>query len=232
MLPGGAINRAGIVVETARVRFALNLPNLPGEGERPGIHHDVWVMILLQPALGSISMSIRELKARLTAEEHKLLESLRERKPARNPPSKGDLRFGERLADAVASNVGSWTFIVIQSLLLFLWIIANSVAWFMSWDPYPFILLNLVLSFQAAFTAPIIMMSQNRQSTIDRRNAQHDYDVNTKAELEIELLHQKVDLMREQELTVLLQMVKRLEERLMLAENGGKSNGEPNSSET
>ena len=177
-------------------------------------------------------MSIRELKARLTAEEHKLLESLRERKPARNPPSKGDLRFGERLADAVASNVGSWAFIVVQSLLLFLWIVANSVAWFMSWDPYPFILLNLVLSFQAAFTAPIIMMSQNRQSTIDRRNAQHDYDVNTKAELEIELLHQKVDLMREQELTVLLQMVKRLEERLMLAENGGKSNGEPNSSET
>ena len=177
-------------------------------------------------------MSIRELKARLTAEEHKLLESLRERKPARNPPSKGDLRFGERLADAVASNVGSWTFIVVQSLLLFLWIVANSVAWFMSWDPYPFILLNLVLSFQAAFTAPIIMMSQNRQSTIDRRNAQHDYDVNTKAELEIELLHQKVDLMREQELTVLLQMVKRLEERLMLAENGGKSNGEPNGSET
>jgi uncharacterized membrane protein len=76
------------------------------------------------------------------------------------------------------------------------------------------------------------MMSQNRQSTIDRRNAQHDYDVNTKAELEIELLHQKVDLMRGQELTVLLQMVKRLEERLMLAENGGKTNGEPNGSET
>ena len=98
----------------------------------------------------------------------------------------------------------------------------------MAWDPYPFILLNLVLSFQAAFTAPIIMMSQNRQSTIDRRNAQHDYDVNTKAELEIELLHQKVDLMREQELTMLLQMVKRLEDRLMLTEGGGeRANGEP-----
>jgi hypothetical protein len=96
---------------------------------------------------------------------------------------------------------------------------------FMAWDPYPFILLNLVLSFQAAFTAPIIMMSQNRQSTIDRRNAQHDYDVNTKAELEIELLHQKVDLMREQELTVLLQMVKRLEDRLMLGEGDGERSG-------
>ena len=177
-------------------------------------------------------MSIRELKARLTAEEHKLLVSLRERKPARNPPSKEKAAFGERLADAVASNVGSWTFIVIQSALLFLWIVANSVAWFMSWDPYPFILLNLVLSFQAAFTAPIIMMSQNRQSTIDRRNVQHDYDVNTKAELEIELLHQKVDLMREQELTMLLQMVKRLEERLMLKEDGGEHNGEPSGAGT
>jgi uncharacterized membrane protein len=156
-------------------------------------------------------MSIRDLKARLTAEEHKLLMSLRERKPARNPPA-GEPAFGERLADAVASNVGSWTFIAIQSVLLTL-----------SWDPYPFILLNLVLSFQAAFTAPIIMMSQNRQSTIDRRNAQHDYDVNTKAELEIELLHQKVDLMREQELAVLVQMVKRLEDRLMLTEGGDRS---------
>ena len=166
-------------------------------------------------------MSISNIKARLTAEEHKLLVSLRERKPARHPPSEGEPAFGERLADAVASNVGSWTFITIQSVLLCLWIVANSVAWFMQWDPYPFILLNLVLSFQAAFTAPIIMMSQNRQSTIDRRNAQHDYDVNTKAELEIELLHQKVDLMREQELTMLLQMVKRLEDRLMLAEGVG-----------
>ena len=176
-------------------------------------------------------MSIKDLKARLTAEEHKLLVSLRERKPARNPPA-GEPAFGERLADAVANNVGSWTFIALQSVLLCLWIIANSVAWFMSWDPYPFILLNLVLSFQAAFTAPIIMMSQNRQSSIDRRNAQHDYDVNTKAELEIELLHQKVDLMREQELTMLLQMVKRLEDRLMLAEGDGGSNGEPSGAGT
>jgi uncharacterized membrane protein len=170
-------------------------------------------------------MTIRDLTARLSAEEHRLLATLRERKPARNPPSMEKAAFGERLADSVASNVGSWTFITIQSALLCLWIVANSLAWFMAWDPYPFILLNLVLSFQAAFTAPIIMMSQNRQSTIDRRNAQHDYDVNTKAELEIELLHQKVDLMREQELTVLLQMVKRLEDRLMLGEGDGERSG-------
>ena len=177
-------------------------------------------------------MTIRDFTSRLSAEEHKLLATLRERKPARNPPGIGRAPFRERLADAVASNVGSWTFIIVQFAALCLWIIANSVAWFMSWDPYPFILLNLVLSFQAAFTAPIIMMSQNRQSTIDRRNAQHDYDVNTKAELEIELLNQKVDLMREQELTVLLQMVKRLEDRLMLAEGGGEHNGEPSGAGT
>lgn len=176
-------------------------------------------------------MSIRDLKARLTVEEHKLLVSLRERKPARNPPA-GEPAFGERLADAVASNVGSWSFIAIQSVLLTLWIVANSIAWFLSWDPYPFILLNLVLSFQAAFTAPIIMMSQNRQSTIDRRNAQHDYDVNAKAELEIELLHQKVDLIREQELAVLVQMVKRLEDRLMMAEEAGKPDPNPEAAGT
>jgi uncharacterized membrane protein len=177
-------------------------------------------------------MTIRDFTSRLSAEEHKLLTTLRERKPGRHPPIVGRPPFGERLADAVASNVGSWTFIIVQSAALCLWIIANSVAWFMAWDPYPFILLNLVLSFQAAFTAPIIMMSQNRQSAIDRRNAQHDYDVNAKAELEIELLHQKVDLMREQELTMLLQMVKRLEDKLMLAEGGGGSNGEPSGAGT
>jgi uncharacterized membrane protein len=180
---------------------------------------------------GSVLMSIREFTSRLSAEEHKLLTTLRERKPGRHPPHAGQAPFGERLADAVATNVGSWTFIIVQSTALCLWIIANSVAWFMAWDPYPFILLNLVLSFQAAFTAPIIMMSQNRQSIIDRRNAQHDYDVNAKAELEIELLHQKVDLMREQELAMLLQMVKRLEDKLLLAEDGGEHakerNGEP-----
>jgi uncharacterized membrane protein len=170
-------------------------------------------------------MSIRDFTDRLTAEEHKLLATLRERKPGRNPPVRRQMALGERLADAVASNVGSWTFIIVQSVALCLWIIANSIAWFMAWDPYPFILLNLVLSFQAAFTAPIIMMSQNRQSAIDRRNAQHDYDVNAKAELEIELLHQKIDLIREQELAVLLQMVKRLEDKLMLSEGDESRSG-------
>ena len=83
-----------------------------------------------------------------------------------------------------------------------------------AFDEYPFILLNLVLSFQAAYAAPFIMMSQNRQSAIDRADAKSDYDVNLKAELEIELLHQKVDLMRENEMAELIQLIRSLEARL------------------
>jgi uncharacterized membrane protein len=94
------------------------------------------------------------------------------------------------------------------------WLALNIVAWAEHWDPYPFILLNLVLSFQAAYTAPVILMSQNRQSAIDRDAAEHDYDVNLKAELEIELLHQKLDLLREEEIGRLIQIIERLEARL------------------
>ncbi len=78
------------------------------------------------------------------------------------------LTFGQRLADTVAKVVGSWTFIVTQSVLLIFWVILNVVAWMRHWDPYPFILLNLFLSLQAAYTAPVIMMSQNRQTVRDR----------------------------------------------------------------
>jgi len=99
----------------------------------------------------------------------------------------GDRRtVGERLADAVAGRVGSWPFIVVQSLLLLAWIVANGFlirAWIggKPFDPYPFILLNLVLSFQAAYTGPVVMMSQNRQAAKDRDEAEHDYAVNREA---------------------------------------------------
>ena len=85
------------------------------------------------------------------------------------------------------------------------------------WDPYPFILLNLALSFQAAYAAPFIMMSQNRQQDIDRTAAEHDYEVNVKAELEIELLHQKIDQLREKEVLALSESVKQLIELLRKA---------------
>ena len=117
---------------------------------------------------------------------------------------------GERLADIVASTVGSWRFIVLQSTAIVFWITSNALTGTHAWDPFPFILLNLLLSFQAAYTAPAIMMSQNRQSEMDRRHAQSDYAINVKAELEIELLHQKIDLLKARELLELTQAVREL----------------------
>jgi uncharacterized membrane protein len=122
--------------------------------------------------------------------------------------------MGDRIADKVAATMGSWNFIIIQSLLLLVWIVLNVTAYVQNWDPYPFILLNLALSFQAAYAAPFIMMSQNRQAAIDRAAAQTDYGINAKAELEIELLHQKLDLLRETEVSELIQIIRRLEERI------------------
>jgi len=122
--------------------------------------------------------------------------------------------LGARFADGVAATVGSWRFIIIQSILLVIWIILNAIAWQYRWDPYPFILLNLALSFQAAYTAPIIMMSQNRQTEIDRQSQKNDYEINQKAELEIELLHQKIDLLRGQEIERLIRIIEELALRL------------------
>jgi len=152
---------------------------------------------------------------RLGDEEIKLLKTLsRRRRERRAKAIRPALSFGERVSDRVAGVVGSWRFVIIQSVVMVVWLALNIVAWTEHWDPYPFILLNLVLSFQAAYTAPIILMSQNRQSAIDRDAAEHDYDVNLKAELEIELLHQKLDLLREEEIGRLIQIIERLEARL------------------
>jgi uncharacterized membrane protein len=101
-----------------------------------------------------------------------------------------------------------------QSVCIIVWIIYNSINHDSTWDPYPFILLNLMLSFQAAYTAPAIMMSQNRLSEIDRQKANNDFEVNVKAELEIELLHQKIDMMKEKELYALIKAVEALSEKL------------------
>lgn len=93
--------------------------------------------------------------------------------------------MGQRAADWVANSVGSWPFILGQSALLLAWAAFNTAAWFYHWDPYPFILMNLLLSLQAAYTAPMIMMSQQRQVERDRLNAHNDYFVNQKAEEEV-----------------------------------------------
>jgi uncharacterized membrane protein len=111
--------------------------------------------------------------------------------------------FGQRLADKVAAFGGSWTFIILFGAILLIWIAVNSFVFFhivKQFDPYPYILLNLVLSMLAALQAPIIMMSQNRQAAKDRADAEHDYEVNLKAELEIMALHEKLDTMREKQL--------------------------------
>ncbi len=128
---------------------------------------------------------------------------------ATEPPS-----LGQRLADTVARTIGSWRFIIVQSTAIVIWITGNVLTGQSAWDPYPFILLNLLLSFQAAYTAPAIMMSQNRQSEQDRRHAENDYEINVKAELEIELLHDKIDLLKERELLALTEAVRDLSAKL------------------
>jgi uncharacterized membrane protein len=143
--------------------------------------------------------------------ETKLLRQLRElRRKQRGmarEEAEGPLTFGQKFADWVAAGMGSWPFIISQSVILAGWVVLNVTAVMQHWDPYPFILLNLMLSFQAAYAAPFIMMSQNRQQDIDRRKAENDYKINVKAELEIELLHQKLDEMREKEIALLTQTV-------------------------
>jgi uncharacterized membrane protein len=107
------------------------------------------------------------------------------------------LSLGQRVADRVALVVGSWPFIIVQSCILAMWMVVNvylvvsemrQPGSLKAWDPYPFILLNLVLSFQAAYTGPVVMMSQNRQTEKDRLMAQHDYEINVKAEEELEVV--------------------------------------------
>jgi uncharacterized membrane protein len=145
------------------------------------------------------------------------LSRARERRRGEGPAP--PLSLGERLSDLVAETVGSWRFILIQSGLLLAWLIANIASGGNAWDPYPFILLNLMLSFQAAYTAPIIMMSQNRQADIDRIRSIADYQVNIRAEAEISLLHEKIDLLREQQVAELISLLKASLSRIEVLEN-------------
>ena len=101
--------------------------------------------------------------------------------------------FGQRLADSVANGMGSWRFIIIQTLIVAAWMILNVVAFVHHWDVYPYILLNLLFSTQAAYAAPIIMMAQNRQSERDRAQANSDYRTNVAAKKEIEELMNRLD---------------------------------------
>ena len=122
------------------------------------------------------------------------------------------LTFGQRASDRIANIVGSWPFIIAQSVFLTIWIILNVAAVIRHWDPYPFILMNLILSMQAAYTAPIIMMSQNRQAERDRLEAHNDYIINQKAEEEIRAVMDHLETQNE----ALLQIYQILDNRKIL----------------
>lgn len=140
---------------------------------------------------------LEEEKGEVAGLELQVVQSLKEHEVfASNINQKYDssVTFGELLADRIAEFGGSWGFITIFGVILALWIGVNSIALFSKpFDPYPYILLNLALSCLAAIQAPVIMMSQNRQESRDRLRAEHDYQINLKAELEIRNLHEKFD---------------------------------------
>ena len=120
------------------------------------------------------------------------------------------LSFGSRLADSVANGMGSWRFIIIQTILVILWMGLNLVGFVYHWDVYPFILLNLVFSTQAAYAAPIIMMAQNRQNERDRMQAQADYQTNIDAKLEIEALALKLNALEVDKLDKIIIMLEEI----------------------
>jgi uncharacterized membrane protein len=144
-----------------------------------------------------------------------------------HPSDESGATIGQKISDRVARFGGSWTFIITFMLILFSWILYNSyVVLAARFDPYPYILMNLILSCVAALQAPIIMMSQNRQTEKDRIQAESDYMVNLKAELEVRGLHQKIDLLLEEQIKTLfeiqtkqLEMLESLDEKLILLSN-------------
>jgi uncharacterized membrane protein len=144
-----------------------------------------------------VEEAIKQDKGELTELDNQVIKSIREQELlTKNINDEYDktATLGERLADKIADFGGSWRFISIFVIVLFLWVSVNTTLFFLKpFDPYPYIFLNLILSCLAAIQAPVIMMSQNRQESKDRLRAEHDYKVNLKAELEIRHLHEKVD---------------------------------------
>jgi uncharacterized membrane protein len=141
----------------------------------------------------------------LAARERRIVEAVLHRRPVARDMSQAftdDRSFGQRMADRIAAFGGSWPFIGLFMFFLTGWMVLNSIllARRGAFGPYPYILLNLILSSLAALQAPVIMMSQNRQGERDRLNAAHDYEVNLKAEIEIMALHEKLDELRHSEI--------------------------------
>ena len=200
MVPAALI-RPAVVAEIQKVN-----PDFSGDGEicTEDLNHfrSQYIQSLLTDERGELS-----------ALDRGVIESLRERdflSTDLNVAYEKALSFGDALSDKIAAFGGSWRFIIFFAFVMVVWIMVNTVV--LIWkpfDPYPFILLNLVLSCLAALQAPVIMMSQNRQEAKDRLRGEHDYQVNLKAELEIRHLHEKIDhlLSRQWERLVAIQQV-------------------------
>jgi uncharacterized membrane protein len=123
------------------------------------------------------------------------------------------LSFGDRLADSVANGMGSWKFIIWQTVIVVIWMVLNIVGFIEHWDAYPFILLNLIFSTQAAYAAPIIMMSQNRQNQRDRIQAQDDYQTNVDAKKEIEALQIQLNTMEVEKLDKIIALLEEIKQK-------------------
>ncbi|MBC7887846.1 MAG: DUF1003 domain-containing protein [Ferruginibacter sp.] len=121
-----------------------------------------------------------------------------------------NLKTGDRLADSVAKGMGSWRFIILQSVFVIIWMALNVIGFIAHWDAYPFILLNLIFSTQAAYAAPIIMMSQNRQNQRDRIQAQEDYQTNIEAKKEIEALQIQITNLETTKLDKIIRMLEEM----------------------
>lgn len=161
--------------------------------------------------LGSESEYVRTWEERAAHIEKQVLEKIRRRERVSKNIAvlhEEQLTFGQRVSDKLADVAGSWAFIFIFGLTIGIWVLFNTVALIHHWDKYPYILLNLFLSMLAAIQAPVIMMSQNRQEDRDRLRAEHDYEINVKAEIEIQQIHQKLDELRESQWNDLLAIQK------------------------
>jgi len=198
--------------------------------DHPDAHRDGWICSadLNSYRMEYIKSALEEEKGELTALEEEVVQSIREQETVSRDVHKeyeGRLTFGDRMADRLAAYGGSWKFILSFLAVIFGWIVINTMLLIRRpFDPFPFILLNLVLSCLAAFQAPVIMMSQNRQDAKDRLRSEHDYRVNLKAELEIRYLHQKLDHFLKKEWQTLLE-IQEIQIDLMNELSGKKTPG-------
>jgi uncharacterized membrane protein len=183
--------------------------------------------------LGTERAYIRAWQERAARIEKQLFDKIRRRERVSKNVAvlhEQQLTFGERVSDRLAEVAGSWSFIFGFGLTLGIWILVNTVAYIHHWDKYPYILLNLLLSMLAAIQAPVIMMSQHRQEDRDRLRAEHDYEINLKAEIEVQQLHQKLDELRQTQWDGLLALQKQqidlLEAQLALLKGHAETSGD------